>query len=136
MSLKGLVLSLMMMALIICGDPKLDRHIIPLYGNSSLGYYYANIFVGSPAQEQSVIIDTGSGQLALPCSKCESCGKQHIHQPFNILKSSSNKIITCVKCKLSRKQQLSLAMAALTVIQTIHADSQYPMQRAVLYLGF
>lgn len=51
-------------------QPKLPKHVIPLYGNVSLGYYYANIYVGFPAQKQSVIIDTGSGQLALPCSKC------------------------------------------------------------------
>lgn len=49
-------------------DPTINKHLIPVYGNSSLGYYYINVYVGSPPQEQSVIIDTGSGQFAIPCS--------------------------------------------------------------------
>ena len=64
--------------------PTLDKHIIPLYGNATLGYYYANIFVGSPPQEQSVIMDTGSGLLALPCSKCTACGLKHLNVPFRM----------------------------------------------------
>jgi len=52
-------------------EPKLPKHVVPLYGNVSLGYYYANFYVGNPPQEQSVIVDTGSGQMAFPCSKCE-----------------------------------------------------------------
>lgn len=59
-------------------QPKLPNHVIPLHGNTSLGYYYANIYIGSPPQKQSVIVDTGSGQLALPCEKCISCGKSHL----------------------------------------------------------
>jgi hypothetical protein len=31
-------------------EPELPNHIIPLYGNASLGYYYANIYVGTPPQ--------------------------------------------------------------------------------------
>lgn len=77
-------------------EPKLEKHVIPLYGNATLGYYYANIYVGTPPQEQSVIIDTGSGHLALPCSECKNCGPKHIHPPFNLKKSGSCKILTCV----------------------------------------
>jgi len=77
-------------------NQKTNMHILPIYGNSSLGYYYINVYVGTPPQEQSVIIDTGSGQFAFPCSKCTSCGNQHINPPFNIQKSKTNKILTCV----------------------------------------
>lgn len=31
-------------------QPKLTTHTIPLYGNTSLGYYYTNIYVGNPPQ--------------------------------------------------------------------------------------
>lgn len=77
-------------------EPNLDKHIIPLYGNASLGYYYANLYIGNPGQQQSAIVDTGSGQLALPCSKCISCGRQHIHLPFDMSQSTTSKFITCV----------------------------------------
>lgn len=64
--------------------PTLDSHTIPLYGNATLGYYYANLYIGTPPQEQSVIADTGSGVLALPCSKCTSCGYRHLQPPFRL----------------------------------------------------
>ena len=76
--------------------PGIANHLIGVYGNASLGYYYINIYVGTPPQEQSVIIDTGSGQFAIPCSKCTSCGRGHIHPPFDVMKSKTNKILTCV----------------------------------------
>lgn len=87
-------LSLILLA--VQDEATLDKHVIPLYGNATLGYYYANIYVGSPPQEQSVIMDTGSGQLALPCSKCVSCGNRHIHPPFRMSASTTSKFITCV----------------------------------------
>lgn len=42
-------------------------HMMKVYGDAKLGYYYINIFVGSPPQRQSVIIDTGSWITAFPC---------------------------------------------------------------------
>jgi len=43
-------------------------HKIRLYGNSQLGYYYMNLFIGSNFQRQTVIIDTGSWVTSFPCS--------------------------------------------------------------------
>ena len=65
---KQWLILIVMIAVSIQIDPQLDKHIMPVYGNASLGYYYINLYIGSPPQKQSVIIDTGSGQLALPCS--------------------------------------------------------------------
>ena len=48
-----------------------DTH---LYGELSLGYYYADIWLGSPPQRASVILDTGSGLTAIPCTGCRDCG--------------------------------------------------------------
>ena len=90
-------------------DPQLPKHVIQVYGNATLGYYYINLYVGTPPQEQSVIIDTGSGQLAMPCSKCVSCGNSHIHRPFDLRSSSSSKVLTCVPHPLFRTQAMSYA---------------------------
>lgn len=62
----------------------LPYHELPIYGNASLGYYYVKIYVGSPeAQPQSVIIDTGSGLLAVPGNNCTKCSKKHIDPPYD-----------------------------------------------------
>lgn len=76
----------------------LPYHVLPIYGNASLGYYYVNIYIGSPdPQPQSVIIDTGSGILAVPCANCKQCGhKNHIHSPYDPQKSTSSQVLTCV----------------------------------------
>ena len=92
----NLVLLAFLASLVLSFDPALPKHVIPLYGNSTLGYYYANIYVGSPPQEQSVIVDTGSGLLALPCSKCTSCGNMHLNPPFRVEDSLTGKFMTCV----------------------------------------
>lgn len=114
---------LLFLAIVACAglDPQLPKHVIRVYGNASLGYYYVNLYIGTPPQEQSVIVDTGSGQLALPCSKCESCGSSHIHRPFDLLQSSSSKIVTCVSPHLVRIQATSYAhkdadLPALTLV--------------------
>ena len=77
-------------------DPVLPEHTLPVYGNASLGYYYVELFVGHPPQQQSVIIDTGSGQLALPCNKCNNCNPKHIDRPFEMSKSKTAEYLTCV----------------------------------------
>ncbi len=41
---------------------------VRLYGDSSLGYYYINLFFGSTLQKESLIVDTGSSITAIPCN--------------------------------------------------------------------
>lgn len=71
-------------------------HTIPVYGTDDLKYYYCNIYVGTPPQKQSVIIDTGSDYLAFPCSKCPKgkCGK-HNNPPLDVSHDSSAKPFAC-----------------------------------------
>ncbi|KAL7480759.1 hypothetical protein ACHAW6_006416 [Cyclotella cf. meneghiniana] len=38
------------------------------------GTHYLDLWVGTPPQRQTVIIDTGSSVTAFPCTGCESCG--------------------------------------------------------------
>lgn len=45
-----LIITLTLLCLASTTGPTLDKHIIPLYGNATLGYYYANIYVGTPPQ--------------------------------------------------------------------------------------
>ena len=71
-------------------------HSAPLYGNSTdLEYFYVNVRVGSQQQEQALIVDTGSGIIAMPCAGyCTSCGK-HINAYFDIDASTSQYIHSC-----------------------------------------
>jgi len=41
---------------------------VRLYGDSTLGYYYVNLFFGSNYQKESLIVDTGSSITAIPCT--------------------------------------------------------------------
>ena len=49
--------------------PKNKVHMVKIHGNDTLQYYYMNLMVGNPPQQQSVIIDTGSETTAFPCSR-------------------------------------------------------------------
>lgn len=40
---------------------------VRLYGDSTLGYYYINLFFGSNYHKASLIVDTGSTITAIPC---------------------------------------------------------------------
>jgi len=52
-------------------------------------YYFSKFYVGTPAVEQSAIIDTGSDTLAFPCDSCKSkdCGT---HQDPRFYTGKSN----------------------------------------------
>ena len=41
------------------------------------GTHYATVWVGTPPQRKSVIIDTGSHFTAFPCKGCVNCGEEH-----------------------------------------------------------
>ena len=52
-----------------------DKETGIVYGNTSpLGYYYVKILVGTPPQNMTVLLDTGSSQLGFPCKGCANCG--------------------------------------------------------------
>lgn len=68
-----------------------------MYGNASLGYYFVKIYLGGDnSQPQSVVVDTGSGILAVPCTKCHDCGHNHIDPPYDPEKSKYSTFLTCV----------------------------------------
>jgi hypothetical protein len=45
-----ILLIIALIATSISNSAKLDKHILPIYGNATLGYYYVNLFIGSPSQ--------------------------------------------------------------------------------------
>ena len=56
------------------------------------GTHFAYIWVGTPPQRQSVIIDTGSYHTAFPCEPCSNCGDYldyHESGPFQKSQSST-----------------------------------------------
>merc|ERR1719157_145790 len=67
------------------------HHLSPSHRRTSLevgglyqgyGTHYVDLWVGTPPQRQTVIVDTGSGVTAFPCSACSDCGKGYHASPF------------------------------------------------------
>lgn len=78
-------------ALVACQE---IEHAV-VYGNTAhLGYYYVNLWVGTPPVKQTVIIDTGSRLTAFPCTGCTDCGR-HMDSYFDFEKSNTSHVIGC-----------------------------------------
>jgi hypothetical protein len=43
------------------------------------GTHYIDLWCGTPPQRQTLIVDTGSGVTAFPCSGCQNCGVPDYH---------------------------------------------------------
>ena len=69
-----------------------STRLIPLY--RGYGTHFAWIFVGMPAQRQSLIVDTGGHYTAFPCSGCSNCGS-HTDEYWNPKNSTTVKISEC-----------------------------------------
>lgn len=64
------------------------------------GTHYATIWVGTPPQRKSVIIDTGSHFTAFPCKGCKGCGEEHhTDKYFDQDASSTFRPLTCKKAR-------------------------------------
>ncbi|GAB2228362.1 hypothetical protein Droror1_Dr00010197 [Drosera rotundifolia] len=78
---------------------------MPLYDDLlSRGYYTTRLFIGTPAQEFALIVDTGSTVTYVPCDSCQSCG-MHQDPRFKPEKSSTYKAVKCNNnCRCDEKQ--------------------------------
>jgi hypothetical protein len=65
------------------------------------GTHYIDLWCGTPPQRQTVIVDTGSGVTAFPCSGCKDCGAPtyHIDGYFEEADSSSFEQVACADCR-------------------------------------
>lgn len=70
----------------------IGSELTPLY--QGYGTHFSYIYVGTPPQRQSVIVDTGSHYTAFPCTGCQQCGK-HTDSYFDIKKSSTSSTQKC-----------------------------------------
>ena len=68
-----------------------ETETTPLF--QGLGTHFSYIYVGTPPQRVSVIIDTGSHHTAFPCVGCQ-CGK-HMDPLFDPKKSNTSETLTC-----------------------------------------
>eukprot|EP00986_Skeletonema_menzelii_P007799 scaffold3105_cov213-Skeletonema_menzelii.AAC.1 len=69
------------------------------------GTHYATIWVGTPPQRKSVIIDTGSHFTAFPCKGCLGCGEEHhTDKYFDQDASSTFRPLTCKKTRNGPKE--------------------------------
>jgi len=68
------------------------------------GTHYVDLWIGTPSQRQTVIVDTGSSITAIPCSECTNCGAApayHMDSLFAEDRSSSfTTIQECNACSL------------------------------------
>lgn len=72
----------------------------PLY--QGLGTHYVDLWIGTPSQRQTVIIDTGSGITAMPCSGCSDCGSGYHEDNFFMEEDSSTfSVLSCDNCSRS-----------------------------------
>ena len=78
----------------------LSSFIYPLHAKS--GTHHAYLYVGTPPQRQTLIVDTGSRLTAFPCHPhCSDCGK-HASEPFYLNESSTHTIVSCDECRLNQ----------------------------------
>lgn len=92
---------------VVAGNGRVSE--APLF--EGIGTHYAHIYVGTPPQRVSVIVDTGSHHTAFPCTGCSNCGK-HTDPYFAPAKSSTVHAVSCSQCKagarcVSKKCQFS-----------------------------
>ncbi len=70
---------------------------VPLHAHS--GTHHVHVYIGSPPQRQTLIVDTGSRVMAFPCKQCRSCG-HHASPYFDPTRSTTHRVSTCGKCLL------------------------------------
>ncbi|CAM9418785.1 unnamed protein product, partial [Discosporangium mesarthrocarpum] len=61
------------------------------------GTHFAYVYVGTPPQRVSVIVDTGSHYTAFPCSGCKDCG-DHTDPYWDHKKSTTASVVGCKEC--------------------------------------
>ena len=118
------IISILLVLQIFQVESAKDYLKLPLFGNSSTGYYDVYMVLGG--QLQRLTADTGSYLLALQCGACPTCtpGQYPNYEPKN---STTEEIIKCVSIHLSRIVALSAEVSAKSKDPIASVDSRLPM---------
>ena len=92
-----------------------NAELTPLY--PGYGTHFSYIYVGTPPQRVSVIVDTGSHYTAFPCSGCSQCG-QHTDQYWDLKNSSTANVPKCQSqpCVISQSYSEGSSWRAIKVV--------------------
>lgn len=96
--------------------------LLPLY--QGYGTHFAYVFVGTPPQRQSVIIDTSSHYTAFPCTGCSQCG-QHTDAYWDLRNSTTAQVPQCGNqpCTISQSYSEDSSWHAFKVIDKFWVGS-------------
>lgn len=87
------------------------------------GALYVDLWVGTPPQRQTVLVDTGSQTTAFPCKECNNCGSYyHVSPYFQQDASSTFKFYPCSQCSLSNDQCTSVSSVNVCVSGATYVD--------------
>eukprot|EP00980_Cylindrotheca_fusiformis_P021684 scaffold8529_cov137-Cylindrotheca_fusiformis.AAC.14 len=86
-------------------QPPAANVTIPIHAEK--GSHHAQIYVGSPPQRQTVILDTGSRIVAFPCKPCKQCGS-HVNPYFDTSRSTTHRFSKCGSCLMEGISKCSL----------------------------
>lgn len=79
----------------IQGRVDLETSSMRLYDDLvTTGYYSTKVYIGTPPQEFTLMVDTGSAVTYVPCSSCQSCGS-HQNPRFEPKLSATYQRIPC-----------------------------------------
>lgn len=78
-------------------DKGVFEEVTPVY--QGYGAHFIDLWVGTPPQRQTVIVDTGSSTTGIPCNQCHDCGQgMHMHKNFNETLSETFRNLGCNEC--------------------------------------
>lgn len=86
-------------------QPPAANVTLPIHAEK--GSHHAEIYIGSPPQRQTVILDTGSRIVAFPCKPCKRCG-QHVNPYFDTSRSTTHRVSKCGSCLMQGISTCSL----------------------------
>jgi len=89
---------------------------VPLHATT--GTHHVHVYIGSPPQRQTLIVDTGSRLMAFPCKPCNNCGK-HASDYYDPVRSTTDVLPKCGNCYLA---ELS---TCLNADQKCHLKQRY-----------
>lgn len=101
----------------------LGTELTPLY--PGYGTHFSYIYIGTPPQRQSVIIDTGSRLTAFPCTGCQQCGKHTAEKYFDWNNSSTAKVSDCKgkPCVISQSYSEGSSWRAFKLLDLVYVGA-------------